>query len=60
MGALPRSLEDALAALAGDHTARGWMSPLLYEAYVAVKRTELRIVGELDIDEAFRRYADVY
>ncbi len=60
VGALPTSLEGSLAALAGDETVRGWMSPLLYEAYMAVKRTELRIVGELDIEEACRRYADVY
>ena len=41
VGALPASLADALEALAGDETARGWLAPLLYDAYVAVKRAEL-------------------
>ena len=42
----PRSLEDALAALRSDATARAWMSPLLYDAYVGIKRSELRTVDE--------------
>ena len=50
VGALPASLEDSLAALAGDEIVRGWMPPLLYEAYVAVKRAELGAVGELDLE----------
>src|SRR5271155_3422464 len=33
VGALPASLEDALQGLAGDEAVRGWMPPLLYEAY---------------------------
>ena len=45
VGALPASLEDALAALADDETARGWMPPLLYDAYVGVKRAELQTVA---------------
>ncbi|HXW58850.1 MAG TPA: hypothetical protein VEJ23_05170 [Solirubrobacteraceae bacterium] len=60
VGALPGSLEEALSALAGDDSARGWMAPLLYEAYVAVKQAELQLVDELDIAEACRRYAEVY
>ena len=34
VGALPASLYDALQALAADATVRGWMTPLLYDAYV--------------------------
>ncbi len=60
VGALPESLEDSLQALAADATVRGWMTPLLYDAYVAVKRAELEAVAGLDLDEVCRRYAAVY
>ncbi len=60
VGALPASLEDALQALAEDETARSWMTPLLYEAYVAVKRYELQATGDWDIEELCRRYAAIY
>jgi glutamine synthetase len=60
VGALPASLEDALDALAQDDTAREWLSPLLYDAYVSVKRAELEAVADLDLDERCRRYAAVY
>ncbi len=45
VGALPASLEDSLRALAEDETARAWMAPLLYDAYVGVKRAELEAVA---------------
>jgi glutamine synthetase len=60
VGALPASLDDALRALAEDDTVRAWMSPLLYEAYLAVKRSELEAVAPFDLDEVCRRYAGVY
>jgi glutamine synthetase len=60
VGALPESLHDALDALAGDEIARGWLSPLLYDAYVSVKRAELDATSELDLVELCRRYAAVY
>jgi glutamine synthetase len=60
VGALPASLPDALEALAGDDTARAWMSPLLYDAYVGVKRAELREVGNADLAGVCRRYAAIY
>lgn len=60
VGALPASLEDSLAALHSDATARAWMSPLLYDAYVGIKRSELQTVTEMDIGETCRRYAHVY
>lgn len=58
--ALPSSLEEALAALAEDGTARGWLAPELYEALVSIKRTELDSGGRLDPEELCRRYAAVY
>jgi glutamine synthetase len=60
VGGLPRSLQDALAALARDDTARAWMSPLLYEAYVAVKRAEISAAQDQELDELCRRYGDIY
>jgi glutamine synthetase len=60
VGALPASLADALEALAGDDAARAWMSPLLYDAYVGVKRAELRGVADEDLAGVCRRYAAIY
>jgi glutamine synthetase len=60
VGALPGSLELALRALAADETARGWMPPLLYDAYTAVKRSELEAMSGLELDEVCRRYAEIY
>jgi glutamine synthetase len=60
VGRLPASLEDALAALARDDVVRGWLSPLLYDAYVSVKRAELEAASELDLAELCRRYAEIY
>jgi glutamine synthetase len=60
VGALPRSLEHALQALAEDDTVRGWLGPTLYAAYVGIKRTELAAVADLNIGEVCRRYAQIY
>jgi glutamine synthetase len=59
-GALPGSLEQSLEALEQDATARSWLSPLLYEAYVSLKRAELAATAQLDLEETCRRYAAVY
>lgn len=60
VGALPATLEDALDALAADELARSWLGPLLYDAYVSLKRAELAAVAELDLAECCRRYASAY
>ncbi len=60
VGALPASLEDALRALAEDETARAWLGPTLYDAYVGIKRAELAAVADLDVSEVCRRYAGLY
>lgn len=60
VGALPATLEESLRALADDDTVRGWMTPLLYDAYVSVKRAELDATRELDLEEVCRRYGDIY
>ena len=60
VGALPRSLTDSLQALAEDATARAWMTPLMYDAYLAVKRYEIEATADWDVEELTRRYAQIY
>ncbi len=60
VGALPGSLAESLAALDGDALARSWMNPLLYDAYMSVKRAEVRAVAAWDPAERCRRYAELY
>ena len=60
VGALPATLAEALQALAGDSTVRGWMSPLLYEAYLSVKQAELQAAAGVDLEELCRRYGAIY
>jgi glutamine synthetase len=60
VGGLPGSLEDALGALSGDEDARGWLGPLLYDAYVSVKQAELAVTAELPLQDRCRRYALAY
>jgi glutamine synthetase len=60
VGALPRSLEEALEALAQDDTVRGWIDPQLYDAYVGIKHAELAAARELELGEVCRRYAAIY
>lgn len=60
VGGLPASLGESLQALAEDRVARGWMSPLLYDAYLSVKRAELDAASGSDVEEVCRRYAAIY
>jgi glutamine synthetase len=60
VGALPDSLARALDALAEDELARGWLGPLLYEAYTCIKRAEIEAADAHDLEENCRRYAAVY
>jgi glutamine synthetase len=60
VGAMPESLDASLQALAADETVRGWLKPLLYDAYVGVKRSELQVAEGLEIGELCRRYAAIY
>jgi glutamine synthetase len=60
VGGLPGSLEQALVALAGDDVARAWMTPLTYDAYVAVKREEIAVAADAELAELCRRYGEIY
>jgi glutamine synthetase len=60
VGGLPDSLAGALAALDEDDTVRGWMTPLTYDAYLAVKRSEVQAAEDMDLPELCARYARIY
>jgi glutamine synthetase len=60
VGALPTTLAQALQALAEDDTARAWLAPLLYDAYVSVKRAEIDAAADAELQEVCRRYAAIY
>jgi glutamine synthetase len=60
VGALPDSLAGALAALAEDQQARAWMTPLMYDAYMAVKRSEVEAAEGVDQAELCARYGRIY
>jgi glutamine synthetase len=60
VGGLPSSLQDALQALERDKTARAWMTPLMYDAYVAVKQAEIAAANGEELHELCRRYGDIY
>jgi glutamine synthetase len=57
---LPRSLEEALAALERDEVAANWWSKEAMAAYLAFKRAEIGALGEAGPDEICTRYAEVY
>ncbi len=60
VGALPASLEEALAALLGDAAAAAWLPPLLREAYVSLKRAEVAAAEGRELADVCRSYARVY
>ncbi|PZR68737.1 MAG: glutamine synthetase [Candidatus Dormiibacter spiritus] len=58
--ALPKSLEEALAALEADATVRSWFHPDLLATHLSVKRSELATVAHLDEAGRCHAIADVY
>jgi len=57
---LPRSLEEALDALASDTSAKAWFPEALLDVYMRHKRAEIGIMAELDPDERCRLYSHAY
>jgi glutamine synthetase len=57
---LPRSLTEALGALEFDPLARAWLSPRLLETYLGLKRLELSLVADLELEEVCRLYGSVH
>ncbi len=60
VGALPSTLQEALDALTEDTTAAAWFPPLLLDAYLALKRSEVAGTAELSLQESCRRYGEIY
>jgi glutamine synthetase len=58
--ALPGSLGEALERLIADKTVSSWMSPVMLQSYVAVKRKEIAMMDGLSADEICARYRHVY
>ncbi|MBE3556721.1 MAG: glutamine synthetase [Firmicutes bacterium] len=56
---LPRSLDEALAALAGDALLREAMGPMLFSAFEAVKRSESAFFVDVDHDDT-RAYFSLF
>jgi glutamine synthetase len=57
---LPRSLGEALEALAADSKAIGWLGPVLSNAYLMHKRGEIGMVEGMDVAEMCQLYAQAY
>jgi glutamine synthetase len=60
VAALPSTLSESLDALAHDDEVRGWLSPLLYDAYVQIKRAEVDFTSGQNLAAVCRRYAMIY
>jgi glutamine synthetase len=60
VGRLPEDLGASLRALEEDHTALGWLPPLLRDGYLAVKRSELAATAGEELPDTCRRYAAIY
>ena len=57
---LPGSLDEALELMVADDLVRSWFSPNLFDAYISLKRTEMRILEGLSPSEQCERYRNVY
>lgn len=57
---LPASLDEALEMLEKDDVVRSWFPEQLWDCYLSLKRTELRLLEGLDPAEMCGRYLDVY
>jgi glutamine synthetase len=57
---LPRTLDEALDALAGDEIALGWLGPALAEAYLMHKRGEAEMAAGFSAEDLYRLYAEAY
>jgi glutamine synthetase len=57
---LPRSLDEALAALEADESAASWWSGAARAAYLDFKRAEIKVMGGLSPEQICERYAEVY
>ena len=59
-GALPHSLEEALARLGESEQVKEWMGSVLFDAYLRFKRAEVAETRDDSPGELCARYAEVY
>ncbi|WP_119269599.1 glutamine synthetase family protein [Taklimakanibacter deserti] len=57
---LPASLGAALDEFAADKRIADWMGADFVNAYLTHKRSELKLVKDLDLNEQIKRYVEVY
>lgn len=57
---LPSSLDEALDLFAADRTVTGWFTPVMIEAYTALKRLEAQTYAAGDPAAMCERYAHAY
>ncbi|MGH6890652.1 MAG: glutamine synthetase family protein [Dongiaceae bacterium] len=58
--ALPSSLGEALDVLDADKVVKSWLSPIMYQAYTAVKRMEITMFVDKSPEHMCERYHDAY
>lgn len=57
---LPASLAEALEELGKDKHVGGWMGEEFLNAYLIHKRSELKLLKDLDLTEQIKRYVEAY
>jgi glutamine synthetase len=57
---LPATLAEALERFRNSNNLKQWMGEEFHHAYLLNKRSELKLVDELDIEEQIQRYARCY
>ena len=57
---LPRSLKEALEALAATPEASEWFGQRFLDVYLMFKRSEIEALAGLDDEVVCARYAEVY
>lgn len=57
---LPATLTEALTLMDGEPAIRGWMSPVMYESYGAVKRMEIDMFKDATPEQICARYSHAY
>lgn len=57
---LPTSLADAIDSMAASEAVLSWMGPEFRDAYLMNKRSELKLLEGLDLDQQVARYVDCF
>jgi glutamine synthetase len=57
---LPATLAEAIELMDAEPAVKGWMSPTMYDSYVAVKRMEIEMFRDKTADQTCERYRHAY